>query len=98
MNLIQVLITAAVLACGSAIAVAQESLSAQVNKPAEAQANKPAKSPWTKMNKRADCDPPLAQIYRPTECKSPLAQPTKVSSQLCWRNQLRRSGNAAECY
>ena len=69
MNLIQVLITAAVLACGSAIAMAQESPSAQLNRPAE--------SPLTKMNKSADCDPPLAQVYRPTECESPLAQATK---------------------
>ena len=80
MNLTQILITAAVLACGLAIAVAQELPSAQVNKPAEsplAQVNKSPESPWTKMNKRADCDPPLAQIYRPTECESPLAQATK---------------------
>ena len=80
MNLIQVLITAAVLACGSAMVVAQESPSAQLNRPAEsplAQVNKSPESPWTKMNKRADCDPPLAQIYRPTECESPLAQATK---------------------
>jgi hypothetical protein len=77
MNLIQVLITAAVLACGSAIAVAQESSSAQVNKPAEsllAQPNKPMESPWAKTNKLADCDPPLAQVYRPNECEPPLAQ------------------------
>jgi hypothetical protein len=80
MNLTKILITAGVLACGSAVAVAQESSSGQVNKPAEsplAQVNKSAEAPWTKMNKRADCDPPLAQIYRPTECESPLAQATK---------------------
>jgi hypothetical protein len=80
MNLIKLLITAAVLACGSATAVAQESSSAQLNRSTESprsQVNKPAESPWTKMNKRADCDPPLAQIYRPTECESPLAHATK---------------------
>jgi hypothetical protein len=80
MNLIKLLITVAVLACGSAIAMAQESPSPQLNRPAEfpqAQVNKPAEAPWTKMNKRADCDPPLAQIYRPTECDSPLAQATQ---------------------
>ena len=80
MNVIKVVIAAALLTCGSAIAVAQESPSAQVNKPAEpqqAQVNKSPESPWTKMNKRTDCDPPLAQIYRPTECDSPLAQATK---------------------
>ena len=80
MNLIKLLISAVVLVCGSAIAVAQESPLAQVNKPAEsppAQVNKPTKFPWAKMNKWADCDPPLAQVYRPTECESPLAQATK---------------------
>jgi hypothetical protein len=79
MNLIKLLITATLLACGSAIALAQGSPS-QFNKPAEsplAQVNKPTESPWTKMNKRADCDPPLAQVYRPSECESPLAQATK---------------------
>jgi hypothetical protein len=78
MNLIKLLITAAVLVCGSAIAIAQESPSAQAHRPTEspqAQVNKPAESPWTKMNKKANCDPP--EIYRPTECESPLAQATK---------------------
>ena len=50
MNLIKLLITAAVVAC---------------------------ESPWAKMNKWADCDPPLGQVYRPTECESSLAQATK---------------------
>jgi hypothetical protein len=80
MNLIKLLTTAAVVACGSAITVAQESPSAQVNKPAESpmvQVNKPTESPWAKMNKWADCDPPLGQVYRPTECESSLAQATK---------------------
>jgi hypothetical protein len=80
MNLIKVVITAVVLACGSAIAAAQESPSAQIQRPAvssQAQANKPTESPWAKLNKLADCEPPLAQIYRPTECESPLAQATK---------------------
>ena len=77
MNLIKVVITAAVLACGSAMVVAQESSSAQINKPAEAPVRKSPEPSWTKMNKKADCDPPLAQIYRPTECESPLAQATK---------------------
>ena len=80
MNLIKLLITAAVLACGSAIAIAQEAPLAQANSPTgspQAQVSKPTESPWTKMNKRADCDPPLAQVYRPTECESPLAQATK---------------------
>ena len=80
MNFIKLLITAAVLACGSAIAVAQELPSAQVNRPAkspQAQVNKPTESPWAKMNKRADCDPPLVEVYRPSECESPLAQATK---------------------
>ena len=67
MNFIKLLITTAVLVCGLAIAVAQVSPSPQVNKAAE--------SPWTKTNKKADCDPP--EIYRPTECESPLAQATK---------------------
>jgi hypothetical protein len=69
MNFIKLLITAAVLVCGLAIAVAQVSPSAQVNKPTD--------SPLTKLNKSADCDPPLAQVYRPTECEPPLAQATK---------------------
>ena len=69
MDLRKLLITAAVLVCGLAMAVAQVSPSAQGNEPTE--------SPWTKMNKRADCDPPSAQIYRPTECESPLAHATK---------------------
>jgi hypothetical protein len=69
MNLIKLLISAAVLVCGLAIAVAQVSPSAQVNKPIV--------SPLTKMNKSADCDPPLAQVYRPTECDSPVAHATK---------------------
>jgi hypothetical protein len=64
MNFIKLLITAAVLVCGLAIAVAQVSPSAQGNKPTE--------SPRGKMNKKVDCDPPLAEIYRPTECESPL--------------------------
>ena len=69
MNFIKLLITTAVLVCGLAIAVAQVQPSAQVNNPTE--------SPWTKINKQADCDPPLDQIYRPTECDSPLAQAPK---------------------
>jgi hypothetical protein len=73
MNFIKLLITAAVLVCGLAIAVAQVSPSAQVNRPPEAQ----AESPWAKMNKSADCDPPMAHVYRPTECESPLAHATK---------------------
>ena len=80
MNLIKLLITAAVLAFGSAMAVAQESPSAQAYNSAKSplpQMSKPIDSPWAKMNKRADCDPPLAQVYRPTECESPLAQATK---------------------
>ena len=45
MNLIKLLITAAVLACGSAIAIAQEAPLAQANRPTHsplAQVNKPA--------------------------------------------------------
>ena len=76
MNFIKLLITAAVLVCGLAIAVAQVSPSAQVNRPpGSPQAQ--AESPWAKMNKSADCDPPLAQVYRPTECESPVAHATK---------------------
>jgi hypothetical protein len=67
MNLIKLLITAVVLVCGLAMAVAQVSPSTQ--------GNKPTNSLLAKTNKKADCDPP--EIYRPTECESPLAQATK---------------------
>ena len=73
MNMTKLLITAAMLGWGSGIVVALESPLA----PGQQAISDGYRFSVGKDDKRADCERPLAQVYRPTECAPPLAQRPK---------------------